>query len=236
MARLNEFVILACLVFSLKCENSTNWNSTYYCELNKYCTSMGACSNFSSLMQLEKALPNSISQCMYGFYYNNITSIDIYANMFQGPVSGELNLGAQFYAMIPFEFRAPEFDVNFHGFIGIDLNITTNAAFYEYILAWKNYMGQYYMGHLFCFAQFELFFNGEFLKMTSDNGKTCDETHLISIYNKTNVNIFSPINFLYFQSLKFPRKWCASFFSNSETEESDFRPGLAILSREFSCL
>jgi hypothetical protein len=152
---INPFVILVCLAASTRSENSTNSSSgDTYCELSKYCSSIDTCSNFESLDQLERARPNvSTAECTNSFNYNVIRSIDIYAKMFQGPVSDKLNWDELFFVMLTRDFRPFLVMINFQGFTGIDLNITTNANSYKYILEWKEFFEQY----LFRFSQFEFF-------------------------------------------------------------------------------
>jgi hypothetical protein len=50
--------------------------------------------------------------------------------------------------------------------------------------------------------------------MSSDGGRTCDESELINIFKKTNSTFFSLSDTLEFNFMRFSRKWCANSFSN----------------------
>jgi hypothetical protein len=103
--------------------------------------------------------------------------------------------------------------ISFTGFAGLDLN-ATRQDHSAYLATFSSTILNFGYSR-----SFDLFFNGEPVKMSSDGGETCDESHLRSIFNnKTERSLFS-LAYDWSYSLRVPRRWCASTFSNTETIE-----------------
>jgi hypothetical protein len=104
------------------------------------------------------------------------------------------------------------FYLKFNELKGIDFNTTGNFGsdfnrpiYSNFAL---NLLNSYHI-------PFDLYFNGELIKISSNGDRTCDETQLLDIYKSTNTILFS---LLYFARIeingRYPRKWCASAFKN----------------------
>jgi hypothetical protein len=180
------------------------------CQLAKYCTSLARCENFTSLQELSQTF-HSGQVCDGYFQTANITSIDLIANRYEGPLNDRLNISALLDIILADGTNSTGFvGINLQGFAGVDFNTTRTPADNTGLLLRKRAMQQ----HGLRFASLDLFFNGPLLTMTSDHGRTCDETELLQALNQTSGNFFNLMPTLYFKTTKFQRKLCPLAFKN----------------------
>jgi hypothetical protein len=102
--------------------------------------------------------------------------------------------------------------MSFAGFTGFDFNASLPSNKFEYLSEWEDL-------YFDLAGSFGLYFNGELIKMSSDGGKTCNETDLLNMFNRRNKSSgffsFSPTNLMFGNSeTRVPTKWCASSFKN----------------------
>jgi hypothetical protein len=192
------------------------------CSQSKYCTPEGWCENFTSLIELNSALLDN-SSCPEYFKTladNNGTSCDIYiitfiikANNYKGPINDRFDY-QRFIQSTFIQTTSVNITVSlrFDSFDGIDLNFTLTNRTYTNNETPVNFE--------FAFAKFDFYLNGKPWEMSSDGGKTCDETELLKIIYKYKYGIFGLLEYVTFnfefQSRNYNyKKWCPLVFENA---------------------
>jgi hypothetical protein len=188
---------------------------THNCSLGRFCDQDALCQGFESLEALNDSLkyPLEYDLCDTYFYSTQtIVSIELAANYRIPALGNQLDLNSLFSQIKGSNVTTPlDFTFNLLFFKGLDLNMTIPEDNYRHLFdAWSDSINSMFFG----FAPFELYFNGELLKMSSDGGQTCDETQLVEIFKQTNHNFFGLSSSLFLHQLRFTRKWCASVFRN----------------------
>jgi hypothetical protein len=149
---------------------------------------VGWCENFTSLAELNILLPPpwNATICLDLFDFNIITDVNnaevvyLKANEYKGLVNDQLDMNRFFSSAFPTQYQQNVF-VNLIGFNGLDLNLT----FQNLLVVPCNIE---YIG-----SSIDLYMNGVPIVMSSDGGRTCDETQLAAIFknNKMNFSVFN---------------------------------------------
>jgi hypothetical protein len=200
------------------------------CALSKYCTAAGWCENFTSLFELNSLIPplTDAAVCQNIFndtiIYNRTKSsppdtatVYLKANAYKSLVNDQLDMNRFLSSILPTQ------DVNdvlvyLCGFTGIDLNITFGSQLAP-LFATNNWTeAQYFLSIGYISSAVDLYMNGAAIVMSSDRGRSCDETQLAKIFNKTKMNfsVFSWAEGLYIRNVKQPHgPLCALVFKNT---------------------
>jgi hypothetical protein len=204
---MNQSITLIILAITASCVFIGRVKTSQTCSLSKYCTAAGWCENFTSLAELNSLLPavSSASDCQDLFNATIISTnhFDFYtptvylkANKYKGLVNDQLDLNRFLSAVFPVQ-AAESRVLNFCGFTGLDLNVGLESPMAS-VNASIGYLA----------SSVDLFMNGVPIEMSTDGGRTCDETQLAAILNNTKMN-FSVFSWtprgLLFHNIKQPR-------------------------------
>ncbi len=138
-----------------------------------------------------------------------MTSINLIADRYRGPLNDQLNLSGLLDTILAENNFTGLVRVDLTSFSGIDLNVTLDSSQYRNLLSWRSVVQQ----HRFQISSLDLLFNGKILKMTADNGRTCDEAESLDAFNQTNgYTFFTSMQTLSLKSSRFTRKLCPLVF------------------------
>jgi hypothetical protein len=171
------------------------------CSLSKYCTAAGWCENFTSLAELNSTLPplssatacqdlfnTSILNYRPGSFIIDSASVNFKANAYKGIINDQFSITHFLTSIFPTQ-GVHNVLLNFCGFSGLDLNLTlvSQQAPSFAISNWTQ--ASYEMDIGYIASSVDLYMNGTPIVMSSDGGRTCDETHLAAIIKTTKMNL-----------------------------------------------
>jgi hypothetical protein len=102
-------------------------------------------------------------------------------------------------------------------FTGLDLNTSFDPSLSPFPPFFLNYFLLYLS--FIRSASFDLYLNGELVNTGSDDGKTCDESELVSVFSRTSTSVFSLSYTFKFTQVVFRRKWSALAFHNVQISQ-----------------
>jgi hypothetical protein len=197
------------------------------CPLSEFCDRNNnvTCSNFSNIGVLDKSIQDSVKTDVDRHACDSYISTDglkitlnAYSCKEQPLLNDQLDLYSLFLA-----FKSPDdFWLTFLNFRGIDLNATAVPS--------RNYKSLERLRNIRMDIDLEvrragigLYYNGDLIKMSSDGGRTCDETQLLEIFKTSNSTIFSLKASLSLSNMKYPRKWCPLAFNQAHIHKLGIR-------------
>ncbi len=182
------------------------------CPLSRFCDKQRECKNFTSLSDFQRSIQAAIADTQRPcdrYFGQEDNAVEIQANAYRVPLNDQLDV----YSFVS-RFIEPTlyFSLMLTWFTGIDLNATLPSTNFTSMNKWQALAWEMrFEGP----KPLDLYFNSELVEMSSDGGRTCDETQLLEIYKQTSVTFFSlKQTYLLFVVMSFPRKWCASTFKN----------------------